>query len=257
MLPSDIRDLKSGGIGQLTSDGRFPDYVRRLFDIQQMDFEAALDQLLTVLSWEPQKIYTSFYYRKQTKNQWARDDPAFVVIQAFFVGIAALAFAIAFRHPSFWGYLWTVAYSLVVDWLFVGMAIASTCCYVANKNMKHYSPHGVEQEVEWLYAFDVHCNSFFCSFLITYVLQYFLLPLLIDHAIASCIISNTMYALATILYAYMTHLGYRALPFLTNTQVFFWYPSVLVAVLWIVSIVLTVVGLRINCTRIAMAFHFG
>lgn len=37
--------------------------------------------------------------------------------------------------------------------------------------MKHYSPHGVEQEVEWLYSFDVHCNSFFCSFLITYVLQ--------------------------------------------------------------------------------------
>lgn len=257
MLPSDIRDLKSGGIGQFTQDGRFPDYVRRLFDLQQMDFEAAFDQLLTILSWEPQKIYTSFYYRKQTKNQWARDDPAFAVIQAFFVGISALSFAIAFRHPSFWGYLWTVVYSLVVDWLFVGMAIASTCCYFANKYMKHYTPHGVEQEVEWLYAFDVHCNSFFCSFLITYVLQYFLLPLLIGRAIASCIISNTLYAVATILYAYMTHLGYRALPFLTNTQVFFWYPSVTVGLFWILSIVLTVIGLRINCTRIAMAFHFG
>ncbi len=45
------------------------------------------------------------------------------------------------------------------------------CSYFANKYMKHYTPHGVEQEVEWLYAFDVHCNSFFCSFLITYVLQ--------------------------------------------------------------------------------------
>jgi hypothetical protein len=29
----------------------------------------------------------------------------------------------------------------------------------------------VEQEVEWLYAFDVHANAFFCSFLITHVLQ--------------------------------------------------------------------------------------
>lgn len=57
MLPSDIRDLKTGGIGQFTADGRFPDYVRRLFDLQQMDFEAAFDQLMSILSWEPQKVY--------------------------------------------------------------------------------------------------------------------------------------------------------------------------------------------------------
>jgi hypothetical protein len=35
----------------------------------------------------------------------------------------------------------------------------------------------MEQEVEWLFAFDVHSNAFFCSFLVTYVLQYFLLPI--------------------------------------------------------------------------------
>lgn len=57
MLPSDIRDLKTGGIGHLSSDGRFPDYVRRLFDVKQMDFEAAFDQILTLLSWEPQRMY--------------------------------------------------------------------------------------------------------------------------------------------------------------------------------------------------------
>lgn len=51
--------------------------------------------------------------------------------------------------------------------------------------------------------------------------------------------------------------AFVALPFLTNTQVFFWYPSVVVVLLWILSLVLTIIGLRINCTRIAMAFHFG
>lgn len=53
----------------------------------------------------------------------------------------------------------------------VAAVTCDVCSYFANKYMKHYSPHGVEQEVEWLYSFDVHCNSFFCSFLITYVLQ--------------------------------------------------------------------------------------
>lgn len=240
-------------------EGKFPDYMRRLLDFRQMDFEAAFDQLLTLISTEPQRVYTSFYYRKQTKNQWARDDPAFVVIQAVFVAISSLAYAIAFRHPSFWGYLWTVMYSVIVDWLFIGMAIASTCSHLANKYMKqfHQSPHSVEQDVEWQYAFDVHVNAFFCSFLVTYILQYFLLPVLIGKSIIACILANTLYAVAMVWYSYITHLGYRALPFLGNTQVFLWYPCVVVGTLWIFSVVLIILGLRINATRIVMAYHFG
>lgn len=76
--------------------------------------------------------------------------------------------------------------------------------------MKQYQSHAVEQEVEWLYAFDVHVNAFFCSFLITYVLQYFLLPMLLSKSVFSCVLSNTLYATATIWYAYITHLGYRS-----------------------------------------------
>lgn len=43
--------------------------------------------------------------------------------------------------------------------------------HLANKYMRQYHSHSVEQEVEWLYAFDVHANAFFCSFMVTYVLQ--------------------------------------------------------------------------------------
>lgn len=126
-----------------------------------------------------------------------------------------MAYAVAFRHPGFWGYLWSVIYILVVDWLLVGFAVASTCrcvfvlalesvtrddriyighqlcaiiftshhfpqhsslslfvcSHLANKYMRQYHSHSVEQDVEWLYAFDVHANAFFCSFLLTYVLQ--------------------------------------------------------------------------------------
>jgi hypothetical protein len=92
--------------------------------------------------------------------------------------------------------------------------------------MRQNHAHSVEQEVEWLYAFDVHQNAFFCSFLLTYVVQYFLLPILLSRSVLSCVLSNALYAVATIWYAYITHLGYRALPFLGNTQVFLWYPIV-------------------------------
>jgi hypothetical protein len=60
MLPFDLRDVKTGlsdypsasGI----SDGKFPDYLRRLCDFRQMDFEASFDQLLTLLSTEPHRV---------------------------------------------------------------------------------------------------------------------------------------------------------------------------------------------------------
>lgn len=54
MLPFDARDLQpSHGV---INDGKFPDYMRRLCDFKQMDFEAAFEQLLTLLSLEPQKV---------------------------------------------------------------------------------------------------------------------------------------------------------------------------------------------------------
>ena len=42
-----------------------------------------------------------------------------------------------------------------------------------------------------------------------FLFQYFLLPLLLGRMILPCILSNTLYALAMVWYAYITHLGYR------------------------------------------------
>ena len=84
-----------------------------------------------------------------------------------------------------------------------------------------------------------------------------MLPLLLSRSVLPCLISNTLYAIATVWYAYITHLGYRALPFLSNTQVFLWYPIVCIGFLWLLSVVLLVLGIRINVTRIVMAYHYG
>ena len=78
---------------------------------------------------------------------------------------------IAFEDPSFWGYVWAIVYAVVVDWFLVSLAVASTCSYVANKYLRQRHSHSVEQEVEWMYAFDVHLNSYMCSFMLTHVLQ--------------------------------------------------------------------------------------
>lgn len=54
-------------------------YLRRLLHFKAMDFEFAVWQMLYLFT-SPQRVYRNFHYRKQTKDQWARDDPAFLVL---------------------------------------------------------------------------------------------------------------------------------------------------------------------------------
>jgi len=194
----------------------------------------------------------------ETKNQWARDDPAFVVTEAIFVAIGALAYAVAFLPASVWGYMWSVLYCVLVDWLLVGIVVASVCCHISNKYLKSVtSAHAAAQDVEWLYAFDVHCNAFICSYTLTYALQYLLLPLLVHKGVLSSVVANTLYAVAVVWYAYITHLGYKALPFLSNSQVFFWYTLISTVFLWMFLVVIMMMGLQLNICRIVMNYHYG
>lgn len=51
---------------------QLPEYVRRLFQIPQMDIDYTLWQML-YLCVSPSRVYRTTKYHKQTKNQWARD----------------------------------------------------------------------------------------------------------------------------------------------------------------------------------------
>lgn len=141
-------------------------YLARLTDFRQMDIQSALDQMKTILSTRPHVVYKTAYYRKQTKNHWARDDPAFVALQLIFLVISCIAYAISFREP-FMGSLAFLLYSILFHWLGAGIITASICREIANRHLTdHKSSSHVRQSVEWLYAFDIHCNAFFPVFVL-------------------------------------------------------------------------------------------
>ena len=152
----------------------------RLTDVRQMDVQAALDQMKTLLSSRPQAVYKTAYYRKQTKNHWARDDPAFCVLQGVLLVLAGIAYAVAFRAA------WTtsisfVLQSLVWNWWGCGLVVAAAGRALANQHLLVSSSSSttngttitttnntnhVRQQVEFWYAFDIHCNSFFPVFVL-------------------------------------------------------------------------------------------
>jgi hypothetical protein len=63
--------------------------------------------------------------------------------------------------------------------------------------------------LEFAYAFDVHCNSYFPLFLLLHVAQYLALPLLLGNSHASGLLSVMLYLAAVCEYTYVTFLGYN------------------------------------------------
>ncbi|KPJ15517.1 Proclotting enzyme [Papilio machaon] len=69
-------------------------YLRRLYKFDQMDFEFAAWQMVYLFV-SPQKVFRSFNYRKHTKSQFARDDPAFLVLLCVWLFLSSVCFALA------------------------------------------------------------------------------------------------------------------------------------------------------------------
>uniref|UniRef100_A0A915E182 Unc-50-like protein n=1 Tax=Ditylenchus dipsaci TaxID=166011 RepID=A0A915E182_9BILA len=88
---------------RMTAMDKLSRYFRRLVHIKQMDFEFAAWQMLYLLI-HPQKVYRNFMYRKRTKDQWARDDPAFLLLLAASLSGSSVLFALAL-NLSFLGFV--------------------------------------------------------------------------------------------------------------------------------------------------------
>lgn len=227
MLPTNNRFV--GGSSFL------PEYIRRILNYPQMDLEYTAWQML-YLCIDPVRVYRTTSWHKQTKNQWARDDPAFVAILLFFMAVSSLSFAVAFHSDGIVAILKIMVSTILFDFVFVGVVIATIGWFLANRYLRiQPTSHNVDQKVEWLYAFDIHCNSFFPVFVVLYALQYFVLPLLLSGGFFATAVGNTMYLLTFGYYFHITFLGYQALPFLQNT-IYFLYPIAGLVVLYIVSL---------------------
>ncbi|KAF4382403.1 hypothetical protein G4B88_011355 [Cannabis sativa] len=211
MLPTVSKGRSSSSASTSRSNPMFIQYLRRIIKWQQMDVEYTFWQMFHLCT-SPKVVYQHTKYHKQTKNQWARDDPAFVVICSLLLAVATMAYCAAYDHSA--GHAFFVVISvLIFHFLLTGTLLATFCWFITNSYLREEAPnsHVVEQRVEWqflLYAFDVHCNSFFPMFVMAYVIHYFLSPLLVAHGFIPVLLSNLLFMVATSYYHYLNFLGY-------------------------------------------------
>ncbi|XP_020966792.1 protein unc-50 homolog isoform X2 [Arachis ipaensis] len=123
-------------------------YLRRIIKWRQMDIEYTFWQMLHLCT-SPKVVYQHTKYHKQTKNQWARDDPAFVVICSLLVAIATLAYCAAYDHSSAHA-IFVVFSVLLFHFFLTGLFLATFCWFLTNAYLREEAPNSyvVEQRVE-------------------------------------------------------------------------------------------------------------
>ncbi|XP_039252943.1 protein unc-50 homolog [Styela clava] len=244
-----MEDVQFSGVGRkacATGMEKCKKYMRRIFKFRQMDFEFALWQMLNLFI-APHKVYRNFQYRKQTKNQFARDDPAFLVLMSIAFCVTSIGFGLTMGLSWFKIFkllLWVV----FIDCIAVGILIATAMWLISNKYLVRYIKGGAD--VEWAYAFDVHLNAFFPVLMILHCLQlFFINPLIVKDWFLSVLVGNTFWLAALGYYVYITFLGYNVLPFVKKSIVLL-SPLLLLGTTYFISLIT-----RWNITKALLWFY--
>ncbi|KAK6172900.1 hypothetical protein SNE40_016469 [Patella caerulea] len=234
MSPLSSMNGSSKQDARLTATSKRQKYFKRLLRFKQMDFEYAFWQMIYLFV-SPQKVYRNFQYRKHTKDQWARDDPAFLVLLSFWLVVSSVGFAVVLKL-TFLAFVKFILWVIFVDCIGVGIVIATFFWFVTNKYMIMAPPRG--QDVEWGYAFDVHLNAFFPLLMILHLFQLFFLTYCIAlPGFFPRLFGNSLWLIALGYYIYITFLGYSALPFLKNTRTLL-YPITALVFVYMLSLML-------------------
>lgn len=208
-------------------------FCRRLLYVKQMDFQYAAWQAHKLLT-SPQKLYQNFQYRKTTKGQFARDDPAFLVLLALTFSILTVSFGVMNGLPIL-NMLYILLWMVCVDCLATGMLIASFFWAVGNKFLSAH-PRSKGNELEWGFCFDVHLNSFYPFLVILHGAQLPFLWFIVDSKTYTGILfGNSFWLIAFSYYWYITFLGYNIQPQLEKSTIYL-FPLIIVLIMYLISI---------------------
>lgn len=177
----------------------------------------------------------------EIKNQWARDDPAFVVLLFFLCTFSLIAYWLALAQElTLQTYITHVLVPALIYFVLFGIGIAGGMCWFLNSRMRVQRVYVHElQRVEILHALDVHFNSVLPAFCLLGPLQYCLLPVLLTSSFLSTVAANTLYTASVCYYIYITFLCYNALPFLDRAERLL-YPAAPILFLYIITLLLNV-----------------
>ncbi|CCE64586.1 hypothetical protein TPHA_0I00800 [Tetrapisispora phaffii CBS 4417] len=231
-LPVTIQDVNTNSNNN-SPKAYIPSMFYRLVKTpKNLDFETAIYEMINLV-FKPRKAFRSFYYQRQTKQQWAREDPSFFILQIALLTVSSVVWSIVYGH-SFFGFLKMMINMIFIDFFLFGFTVASFFWLLLNRPMFKFRS-AMQSRVEWAYCFDVHSNAFLIIWVTLYFLQFLLLPIIRLHKWIGIFVGNTLYCFSFAHYFILTFYGYSQLAFLKNIN-FILFPSLAFAVIYLISL---------------------
>lgn len=230
-----------------------PTFARRAVQVDQMELDSALSQMYSLCT-NPSLVSKMSRARMMTKGHYYRDDPAFLMLQLGFIVIATVAYGFVMAS-SLWS-IFSVVLGNLLWFLVSGLALACVgravaVMYLPSSSVSHAGSSSggtsaalnpssgldafsdyLRSDVDWRYAFDVHCNGYFTYFIWTQILQY---PLMFVTS-CNCILADAFYLVGVLTYIYNVFLGYLEVPSLSHQQRLL-YPALAAVVLYLLLLV--------------------
>ncbi|KAI8393002.1 Protein GMH1 [Nakaseomyces glabratus] len=234
VLPTSNAGHKDG-LGERTyklniHDRTLPPVLGSLFKAPgNLDFETAMWEMVNLIL-KPRKTFRAIYYQRQTKNQWARDDPSFFILEILLISISSVFWSLFYYNHSLWKCLQSIFNLIFVHFFLFGFATA-TFFWITLNQPRFKFKSASSSNIEWAYCFDVHCNAFLVILVALYYLRFLLLPL----KFLGVLVPNTLFCASTIHYFILTFYGYSQLPFLKNIS-FILFPTIVLCILFVVGL---------------------
>ncbi|KAF8737149.1 UNC-50-like protein, partial [Rhizoctonia solani] len=184
----------------------------------------------------------------ETKNTWARDDPAILWLVSAALCVSAVAWGLVYSLTPF--EIVKLALLMVIRDFVLSGALVATIVWGFSNTLLLSPSQSPPTKVEWAYTFDVHTNAFFPVFLILHGLQLVLLPVVSRDGWIWMWMGNSVWVVGLTMYVYVTYLGLNALPFLIRTELLL-FPLLPLFAAYAVSL------LGFNVARWALQVYFG
>ena len=192
----------------------FIDYLKKIYHIRQIDYYLAY--LNIIYCFKPKELIEMSKMRKHLKNKYGRDDPGFLLLLIIYIYISSISYSITLGiYNPF------KIFNIFFIQTFVFLITFGLIISMINKIIidKYFNNSTTNQTIEYIYAFDIHCNGFVPMYTFCAIIPFIFIGITSkDNYMIQVLLSNSSLCIGILYYSYVTFISYFSLPFVRKNK---------------------------------------
>ena len=192
----------------------FIDYLKKIYHIRQIDYYLAY--LNIIYCFNPKELIEMSKMRKHLKNKYGRDDPGFLLLLIIYIFISSISYSITFGIYNPFKIFNLFFIQTFVFLITFGLIISMISKIIIDK---YFNNSTTNQNIEFIYAFDIHCNGFVPMYAFCSIIPFIFIGITSkDNFMIETLFTNSSLCIGILYYSYVTFISYFSLPFVRKNK---------------------------------------